>query len=106
MFLPFVVIRDLDVVGIPVPPLETNPPWTVHRYGPLAFPVPLQRVKMDTPERRDICQLSGRAQDVQSFKGQFNVHTTEAGCPSLLEEPGRGRILETLDHTPCLLRLA
>jgi hypothetical protein len=61
MILSFVVICHLDVVGIPIPPLKTNPPGSVDRYCPLAFPVPLQGVKVDALQWRNIRQLSSRA---------------------------------------------
>ena len=83
-FLSPVIIGYFNIVGIPVFPLKADTPRAVDRDGPLTLSVPLQTMKVDTPEWRNVGQPGSGIEYVKSLESQLYVHTPETGGFALL----------------------
>ena len=67
------IVHDFDVIGVAVPKPEAKTPRPVNRNSPLAATPALQGVQSDTLERTDLVQASGRVQNRQPFKRDFDI---------------------------------
>lgn len=104
--LPSVIIDDSDLMGVSVLELKTDPPWPADCHRPLAFAVAGQLVQTKALERTQIGERRGRIERCKQAFGDFDVHATEAGSLSLLEEALTPLIGPRAYHTRIVLRVA
>lgn len=59
------VVRNLNVVGVSLSPLKTNPPLIVDPNAVLPFAVPTQPFQTVAGERRENSQFAGRIEHIE-----------------------------------------
>ncbi|SPF48535.1 hypothetical protein SBA4_3940027 [Candidatus Sulfopaludibacter sp. SbA4] len=101
---PLMVVHDLDVVGIAIPPLEADSVAVIDADTVLPFPVGLERFQMKA-RQTEVAQRGRSIQEPEPYQSRpFHVLVLEAGLP--LHQAPRLRIPAGANHTLPILRYA
>ena len=73
MLVPFVIVHDFDVVSVTPAELETYPPRSVHRHGPLVLTIALQLVETDAFEGAKVPKPLGDVQGQKQIHGKLKI---------------------------------
>jgi len=65
------VVRDLDLVGVSFPPLETNAVLVIHANAVLAFPIAPQPLQPVAGRQSQVAERAGSVQHLQFLERSF-----------------------------------
>jgi hypothetical protein len=94
-----VVVHNLDLVGVSVPPLKADAVLVIDANAVLAFPITSEPLQAVAGRQSEVAKRSGRINDLQ-FLQSGPPHTGwDAPTPLFFPNPLRFRIAESFDHT-------
>ena len=98
MFSSFMVVDDLDIVGIALTKLEANSPARVHGHRPLVFAITSELVEADAPQRTKVLQRRCRIEREQQIGRGFEIEASELVWPLAFPHFASGGIPPRPDH--------
>ena len=86
------IIDNLDIVGIALAELETDPPQPVYGHGPLSFAVAFELVKPHALEWAQIVERLGDIQRQEQIDGGFSIMFAKLLRPAAFPDLAARRI--------------
>lgn len=97
------IVHDLGLVCISIPPNETEPPLIVDSYAVLTLAVAAQSLKVVAGRGRKITKFSGAIQ-LPKFPASNPFYGRKSPTRHAVMKPLSLRAAETPDHKPMILR--